>query len=656
MITSVDSDLGAAWPMFRNFALRLRIFTIFLLSLGLLPTLYAREPKWTRISSSHFAILSDAGRTQSDEAALRFEQMYTLFGQLLVKNSVNLSQPLDIIVLRDQNEYENAAPLRNGKPITEPAFLIPGNDRLYIVLDASRRNNWRAISYPFARWLLNYNYPPTPAWFDEGFAAYFSSVDFQEKQTIIGGEPQSDAGPPPAVTGRAYPKSPADMLSTLPWIPLPELFQMKAPGAATPQQRRTMFRAESWIVVHYLFEENKMPELGAYFGSVEGQHTPVAEAIQTAFGISAAQLEQYVKDYFQKQMQSRNVPEGTPAGDRLAHTIPPPESGLGVGTSEQDVPTDQAQALLAEMELRLPSRQAEAKQQIDSLGNDGAQVKAIVRRALAWLELQNGDFNAAKQDLDRAFAADQNDAMAHYYFAQLQYRTAMARGGRAPELANMLVGLREVIDKYPEFAEAHNLLAVARIEGGGLNSALDAIHTAMQLAPRCEDCLLHLAQIYLGLKKWDQAKTLMDRLKDNPDPQIARTASQALKDLPYLMKYGIAPSEEAQNQASSEEESGDGDEETATAALPKPAPKIVPDKRPVKFLHAELLSVDCSNSPQAILRLSIHGRIHTIHVEDFNNVAVIGADKFSCMWKDQKVALNYKGEISRMNLISIEVD
>ena len=67
---------------------------------------------------------------------------------------------------------------------------------------------------------------------------------------------------------------------------------------------QTLYYAESWIMLHYLLHEKKLPETGSYFDLVLNQHVPVEEAIQKAYGMSSTQLEQAVKDYFgmQKKM------------------------------------------------------------------------------------------------------------------------------------------------------------------------------------------------------------------------------------------------------------------------------------------------------------------------------------------------------------------
>ena len=47
-----------------------------------------------------------------------------------------------------------------------------------------------------------------------------------------------------------------------------------------------MFYAQSWIVMHYLLNQNKLSEAGTYFGLVQIRKVPVEQAIQQAFGMS----------------------------------------------------------------------------------------------------------------------------------------------------------------------------------------------------------------------------------------------------------------------------------------------------------------------------------------------------------------------------------
>ena len=84
------------------------------------------EPKWIRVSSAHFAVLTDAGEKKGREASLRLEQMREVFGQLFLKTKVQMPEPLDVIALQSDEEYIRVAPLRKGQPISAPGFFLPG--------------------------------------------------------------------------------------------------------------------------------------------------------------------------------------------------------------------------------------------------------------------------------------------------------------------------------------------------------------------------------------------------------------------------------------------------------------------------------------------------------------------------------------------------
>ena len=85
--------------------------------------------------------------------------------------------------------------------------------------------------------------------------------------------------------------------------------------------------------MHYLLHEQKLPETGTYFGLVLNQHVPVEEAIQKAYGMTSAQLEQAVKDYFHSQAalltsldaaRQTTLNPANPAGSDAALPVPRP--------------------------------------------------------------------------------------------------------------------------------------------------------------------------------------------------------------------------------------------------------------------------------------------------------------------------------------------
>ena len=329
-------------------------FRRLILSLCLAPCLaHAAEPRWIRVYSSHFQVVTNADQKQGHEILARFEQMRSTFGQLLVRSRVNMPEPVEIIALRTEEDYSTVVPARPGALLSD-AFFVPGDDRYYFVVNLAKNDSWRAISYDFARMLLNYNYPPVQAWFDEGFAQYFSSLRLG--RTIeIGGEPVSTAD-------RANPF--ITLLSSQSWSGTAPLL------APTNQPADATFAAESWIVMHYLINQNKLEPTGNYFDLVENQKLPPEQAIQQAYSMTPAQFDQAVKSYYQSLIPLLQAPAQT-----AKNSAPPKPPGQApsvtsddeIGFSVQELPEATGRSLVAEMALRLPEHRNQAISQLNSI-------------------------------------------------------------------------------------------------------------------------------------------------------------------------------------------------------------------------------------------------------------------------------------------------
>jgi Flp pilus assembly protein TadD len=611
---------------------------------------FARDkpPRWILVSSSHFAVLTDADDAPAHEVLVSFEQMSAEFANLLSRDSTHMWQPLTIIAFKSTDEYNRVAPAGESSP----GFFVSSGERNFVVLDLARGDlanaqNWHAVIRAFGVMLLNGNYPPTQPWFDEGFADYFASFRPGAKKTEIGNDPSDGAF--------------TTQLSKQKWLSLSNLF------SAQPSTPSDAFRAQSWIALHYLISKNKLSETGAYFGLVKMQKLPVDQAIQQAFGMSASQLGQSIYDYYQvlaPKFTAKNAATETATDSQI------------IATSLQDVKPGTAQASIAEMALRVPGRRPFALAEIQSVVADPKQDNAVAHRALAWDDMQQKQFDPAADQLNQAMQLDPRDPWVRYYLSWLKY--LRSDNGTQPirGLPNMMQDLRTVLDWDPEFAEAYNLLGLARLEGGGVHAAMEAMHAAIQLAPRNDRYLLNMVNIYLSDKKWDAATALLNRLVESPDPKIVATAQKKLTDLPMLKKYGRVPETgadvkaagtpdakpaltaradgAAQTETTSDATSdSNSDEMQVSDSAPAPPP---PDKRPIHYLKAKLLSVDCTHPPAALLSIAAGDKKITLRAADYKSLVVLGAGEFSCAWTNRLVGVNYKpGGQSDGDVVSLEL-
>jgi tetratricopeptide (TPR) repeat protein len=637
-----------------------------------LPPARSKEPKWIRVNSAHFSVLTDVGEDKGRETVTRIEQMRDDFAQLFRKTKLHLAEPLDVIAMRSDEEYIRVAPLRQGRPISAPGFFLAGEDRNFIVLDLAAEDSWRAVSREFARLLLNFNYPPTQDWFDEGFAQYFSSLRLVGNQAQMGGDPNQNLPWEHALPGQGFaisnpPKSFVELLGQ-PWLPIPELFMMRSTSPGSPAIS-PMFYAQSWIVMHYLLNQNKLSEAGTYFGLVEIQKLPVEQAIQQAFGVNAAQLEQAVKDYFHSLSWSPPAPANATVANATAQAgsayqlLPVLEAGQ-VGSSVLDIADAQAQALVAEVMVRLPEHRDQGEKNLQAVIDDPKTDNAIAHRGLAWTYLEKKEFKETNEELARAMELDGHDPWVRYYAALVKFKTAQTTRKPIQGVSNLIQDLVSVVDWNPDFAEAHNMLAMGRLEGGGVHAASDSIRVAIQLSPRNQQYLLNLAQIDLAGKKWDDATTLLERLKNSLNPEIAKAARKSLADLPTLKKYGVlpqpgesSPTAAANSPKTLPQRSADNvDEELSSEENPAAATEPIPDRRKVLFLKGKLINVDCRQSPAAILTIRSGTRTFRLRTDNYKSLLLVGADEFSCEWMERPVVANYKaGGKADGDLVSVEV-
>ena len=663
---------------------------------------HAAEPPWLEIHSTHCTVITDAGEKKGREIALRFEQMRAVFANLLTKDRLNESRPLTILAFKNDSSYYRLAPLHQGQPIEAPGFLLSGADQDFVALNAFEEDPWRAVAHDFAIRLLNFNYPPAQGWFDEGLAEYFSSIRIDNKGVEIGGDPELQTSVKEDLVGNQRdthpPKSLTELLSAQVWLSLPDLFAMKHDPSRNEGTRHTLYYAESWIVMHYLLHEKKLPETGAYFGLVLNQHVPVEEAIQQAYGMSSAQLEKAVKDYFHSQSGFQA------AVDDARHTNVDPSQSSPVARSGQTdrfpVPVgaedsaitskafseSDARALYAAVQTRIPERRefglktlrdlattpTEADRKAESkptkrMGEDAEQLPTnaigspMAHRFLAWDAIEHNQFEEAFSEINDAASLNPRDLWLRYYLSAGKYRVARARRTDIMGLANMMIDLKTVLEWNPQMADAYDLLAVARNAGGSSTAALQAEREAITLSPRNEQYVLHLAEIYVSSRKWEAATSLLDRLKSSGDPQVAAQARDLLMQASTQRKYGVAANTNGAGQAKFEAQKSPFDVLEEDAAKRDTAenagtPDSPGDRRATKFVKGRLIGVDCSNPPTAILTVHSDKGTLKLRTTDYKSLLLIGADDFSCDWRDRQVTANYKSNSAGAgDLVSLEM-
>jgi tetratricopeptide (TPR) repeat protein len=650
----------------RWFAIVAVTFSLLIASFSSQPAFAKDEPKWIEVHATHFSVLTDAGEKHGREVALRMEQMRAVFGQLLLKDKLKMSVPITVIALKGDKQYSSVAP---AKQSLAAGFYVPGADRVYIVLNLLEADPWQAVAHPLAHYYLNYNYPPAQGWFDEGLAEYFGSIHIG-KRVEIGGDPElqpdwhEDAFEDNLRRDPNVPQSLTQLVSSPVWLSMVDLFMMKHDGSGTREgTHHTLYYAQSWMVVHYLVNKNKLPDVGTYFDLVLNRKVPVEKAIIEAFDMTPGQMEDAVKTYF-KSLNGLGVvldqakkpvgaPIDVPQPDHLALPFDVNDIAMTVTT----VKDDNARAIIDDVMTRIPEHRDQALHELRQLTEDPKDNEAA-HRGMVREYLRQKKYDLADDELDKAAELNPRDPWIWYYRSAMKYQQAQATRQQIKGLANMMQDLRAVTDWYPEFADAYNMLGMARGEGGGINSALEAQRQAIALAPRNIEYQFNLGQIYVAAKKWDLAREVFTRLKAGPDQVVAAAAKQQLDDLDTLQKYGVRPQRAGEKTApagaaSAVAQNKDDDEDDDAA--PKPAVAKPEKTVPMQYLKGKIMTSDCSKAPEATVTILSGMTTYKLHTSDYKSLLVIGEDEFSCEWKDRRVSVNYRAAgKNEGELVSIE--
>src|ERR1700756_4972171 len=105
-----------------------------------IPPVFAGEPQWVEVHSPNFSVVTDAGEKHGRDVAFHFEQMRAVYAALMVRATVTLPVPLQIVAFRNSKELRQFAPIWKGKPTEVAGLFQSGQDRSFIMLDLSSEN------------------------------------------------------------------------------------------------------------------------------------------------------------------------------------------------------------------------------------------------------------------------------------------------------------------------------------------------------------------------------------------------------------------------------------------------------------------------------------------------------------------------------------
>lgn len=475
---------------------------VVLWTLSFIHPAFAGEAQWIEVRSPNFSVVTDAGEKRGRDVALHFEQMRAVFGALMATAKVNLPVPLQIVAFRNTKEMRQVAPLWRGKPTEVAGLFQGGQDRCFIMLDMAVEDPWEVVFHEYAHQLMNGNLTaPIDPWFEEGFAEYFSSIHVNNKQAEVG----------------RIPNLTHEILMHDGMMHVADLFRVQHNSKIYNESgdHRTVFYAESALVVHYLYDNQLILKVGDYFALLIDQKRPMEEAIQKAFGMSSAQFDKALRNYLS-------------SGVYRYYAIPTPSGIAGTGYTARPVTALDATAVIADIHLHSLDYHEKAIAELQEILKADPNHPAALR-GLGYGYLGKRDFPQAAEYFRRAAAADSKDPRVHYYLAMLLNQQGGFRD--SDNAAQIKKELDTSIALDPTLADAYSMLAFAQLNSDEKDAAVKSAEKAVSLNPRNEAYIYNLAQIYMATGKMDAATVVLKVLMRSNNPDVVQHASESLSSV-----------------------------------------------------------------------------------------------------------------------------
>src|SRR5436853_5306544 len=221
-------------PPMRRFLLKVLVLLLsvpaLLVAAAELPA--AAKDSWVRVRTANFTLYGSGGESKAKEIGQDLENLRAVLVSVRKSAVANSPVPTSVFVFPSDAALEPYKPRFQGKPRNLSAFFRGTSDGNYIALSARWNSDPRRIVYhEYIHYFLRSNFPPQPAWYEEGLAEFYSTFRIEGDEVQV--------GLPVEAHIRTLRESPP--------IPLERLLAI---GRNSPEynewQRQGIFYAESW--------------------------------------------------------------------------------------------------------------------------------------------------------------------------------------------------------------------------------------------------------------------------------------------------------------------------------------------------------------------------------------------------------------------------
>lgn len=440
-----------------------------------------KNDSWIQLKSPHFTLFSNASDRTARKIALDLERLRSALAQLNPDLKLGSPVPTWIYVFKDTSSFAPYRLVYQGRPRAGEGYFVVHPYGNHVVINADpRRDATLLIYHEYLHEVLANNYPGLPLWLNEGLAEYYSTFE---------------------VTGGGEAKVGLPILLHVAWlldngmIPLPKLLEMDTSSRDYNEgDRRGVFYAQSWALVHYLLTKPEWrPRILEYLrGLASGRRRP--DALQQTFG-DLGTLERDLRAYAR-------------AGVFDYQRIPV--------TAEASVPLEVAPLAwpdtlyrLGDLLLHTGDETNAAAAEHFRAALDASPGHGPAQAGLGRIAQDAGRLAEARAAYEKAAQAAPGD-----FFLQYLFGLSLLEPAPDPQaLPKAKAALQRTVELRPDFAEGWGRLAqVLTYESPLPPEAAMVFETAYRLMPSRQDFAFNLAVYYARHGQRAKAEELIEKV------------------------------------------------------------------------------------------------------------------------------------------------
>lgn len=470
------------------------------------------KDRWLHAASPNFTVLSQARERRTRIIASNLEHLRATLAKLVAGAELSSPLPTTIYV------FENEAAMRpyklryGGQPAQISGYFVADEVGNYVAIDGSPHLDTAGIVYhEYLHYFARNNLPGIPLWFNEGLAEYFSTF-------TVRGDDEAAVGLP-IEAHMAW-------LQTHSLLPLDRLFAIDSEDPEYHEgDKRGVFYAQSWALVHYLLVGNPVrSQQASRFLAALAAGEPREQAFYQAFEADFATLEKELQAYVRataltflrvKLEPREEIPISVRElaypetlyrlGDLLTHAVPERRAAAAAHFRA---------ALAADPEL------------------------GLAHAGLGYLHEQAGEHEAAREAYGRAVALEPAHFLPHYLYGRsllLALEAAPARrqlmmAADQNRLDRARDALRTSTAHNSDFAEAWAQLGYSyTFEEEPGAAGIAAMQRAFALQPSRLELAYNLVLLHARSGNRAAAQALIDgALRQRTEPALLRNAQEAV--------------------------------------------------------------------------------------------------------------------------------